>query len=570
MEKRWTFKETPNPKVVDELKQRINSSHLLTTLLVQRGIHSFEEAKHFFNPNYQDLHNPFLMTDMDKAVERIQRALANGERIMVYGDYDVDGTTSVALVYSYFHGFYSNMSYYIPDRYTEGYGISFQGIDSAEADGVSLVIALDCGIKAIDKIEYANKKGIDFIICDHHRPGNELPKALAVLDPKRDDCTYPYDELSGCGIGFKLIQAYSQKENIPIEKILDHLDLTAVSIACDIVPVTGENRIMAHYGLKSINENPRPGIEQLIKLSNKKEEIEISDLVFSIGPKINAAGRIEHGKKAVQLLTAFDNCVLEEVGDLIKNHNLTRKGLDKEITAEALEMIENDDFLRTANSTVLFHPDWHKGVIGIVASRVIEHYYRPTIILTENNGVVAGSARSVKGFDVYNAIEACSDHIIQFGGHKYAAGLTIEPSKIDSFRQKFEEVVSATLEPHMKTPEVLIDAEAQLSDFTMNFFTALQRMSPFGPKNMAPLFCIRNLKDSGYSRAVGEDGSHLKLSVFQEGNKKKQMDGIAFGMGDLAEKVKTGTFDMVCSLEKNVWQGQVRLQLMVKDIKFNR
>lgn len=569
-EKRWDFQTIPDQEEINKLSKALNISDLNAGLLLQRGINSFDEAKAFFRPKLEDLHNPFEMQDMEAAVNRIEAALEEGETIMVFGDYDVDGTTSVALVSSYLKKYYENIITYIPNRYNEGYGISFAGIDEAEKQNCSLIIALDCGIKALDKVDYANQKNIDFIICDHHRPGDKLPAALAVLDPKRDDCKYPYKELSGCGIGFKLIQALSQKFNWPQDELFNLLDLTAISIACDIVPITGENRILAYYGLKQINDPnySREGVKHLLKLANKEGNVDISTLVFVIGPRINAAGRIQSGLNAVELLTAATKKDVEDFGKLINSQNNERRELDKETTFEALSIIEHSKEMKKAKSTVLYQSHWHKGVIGIVASRVIESFYRPTIIFTESNGVAAGSARSVPGFDVYNAIEACSEHILQFGGHKYAAGLTIEIDKIPAFAKAFEKKVSNTITEEQLTPVVEIDYEIELSEINRKFYNILTQMAPFGPENLTPVFCAKNVVDAGYTTKVGSDNSHLKLSVRQIHNPKEEFNGIAFKMGHWEEYLKANNpIDIVFTIEENNWRGQSSLQLMVRDIK---
>jgi len=570
MDRRWDFKPEPPEETVKQLTAALNISSLNARLLAQRGIKSFDEAKAFFRPNLEELHNPFLMEDMDVAVTRIEAALEEGQKIMVFGDYDVDGTTSVALVSSYLKQHYENIIAYIPNRYKEGYGISFAGIDEAEKQGCSLIIALDCGIKALDKVEYANEKNIDFIICDHHRPGEKIPAAVAVLDPKRNDCKYPYKELSGCGIGFKLMQALAQKFGWEQEGLFNLLDLTAISIACDIVPITGENRILAFYGLQLINSKTyhREGVKHLLKLAHKEGNVDITTLVFVIGPRINAAGRIESGLNAVELLTAATKKDVEDFGKLINDQNIERRNLDKVTTFEALNMIEHSKDLQKAKSTVLYQKDWHKGVIGIVASRLIETYHRPTIVFTESNGQAAGSARSVPGFDVYNAIEACSEHILQFGGHMYAAGLTIEIDKIPDFKKAFEKQVSSTITEEQLTPVVDIDFEIELGEITQKFYNVMKQMAPFGPQNLTPVFCAKNVLDAGYSRKVGDDNSHLKLSVYQIHSPRQEFNGIGFKMGHWEEYLKANNaIDIVFTIEENNWKGQPSLQLMVRDIK---
>jgi single-stranded-DNA-specific exonuclease len=536
-------------------------------LLAQRGILRPDEASAYFRPNLGQLHDPFLMQDMDKAVERIERALGEGERIMVYGDYDVDGTTAVALMYSFLLRFTGNIIFYIPDRYAEGYGISTQGIDKAAAEGVGLIIALDCGIKSVDKVAYAAEKGIDFIICDHHRPGDELPAAVAVLDPKRDDCPYPYKELSGCGIGFKLIQGLAKHNDIPFTDLEASLDLVAVSTACDIVPITGENRTLAHFGLKRLNDDPRPGFKAMLAMANVKRRLNITDLVFVLGPRINAAGRIEHGKQAVELLLSHELAQAEQMGLRIDRNNVVRQDLDKEITRHALELLENTPEIRDAWSTVVFHPEWHKGVIGIVASRLIESYYRPTVVLTESNGKATGSARSVKGFDVYEAINACSDLLDQFGGHMYAAGLTMPVHNVPAFRERFERFAREHMTDEMRIPEEEVDIEVPLAEINDRLLYIVEHMAPYGPCNMRPVFLTRGVVDAGSARIVGED--HLKLSIAASSDPKaRRFDAIAFKQGRWFEHIKRGDpFSILYTIESNEWQGRLTLQLNIKDIK---
>jgi single-stranded-DNA-specific exonuclease len=571
MEKRWVLMPTGNSETIQKLAGELNIHPVLAQLLVQRGINTFDEAKHFFRPSLNDLHDPFLMKDMDKAVERISNAILNKEKILVYGDYDVDGTTAVSLVYTFLHNQYVNVEYYIPDRYKEGYGISLQGIDYAKENGCNLIIALDCGIKSIDKIEYANSLGVDFIICDHHRPGSELPNAVAVLDPKRADCDYPYKELSGCGVGFKLIQAIAQQKGIVFEDLTQYLDLVAVSIAADIVPITGENRILAYYGLKLLNENPRPGFKAILELSNfKKDEITVNDVVFLIAPRINAAGRIESGKSAVELLVSKNDNVAGLLGDGINEHNLKRKDLDASITEHALQLIEESEDHKYRKSTVLYNSAWHKGVIGIVASRLTEKYYRPTIVLTKSNdenNMVSGSARSVKDFDVYNAIESCSDLLEQFGGHMYAAGLTMKEENVEEFIQRFEEVVSSTIEDRMLVREVEIDAELNLNDINQKFFNILKQFAPFGPGNMSPIFKSSNVRDNGRGKVVGNN--HLKLTLVQHDDYQSTFDGIAFQLGHHHPQVEQqDAFEIVYHIEENNFNNRTTLQLNIKDLKF--
>ena len=562
---------TGNSETIQKLAGELNIHPVLAQLLVQRGINTFDEAKHFFRPSLNDLHDPFLMKDMDKAVDRISNAILNKEKILVYGDYDVDGTTAVSLVYTFLHNQYVNVEYYIPDRYKEGYGISLQGIDYAKENGCNLIIALDCGIKSIDKIEYANSLGVDFIICDHHRPGSELPNAVAVLDPKRADCDYPYKELSGCGVGFKLIQAIAQQKGIVFEDLTQYLDLVAVSIAADIVPITGENRILAFYGLKLLNENPRPGFKAILELSNfKKDEITVNDVVFLIAPRINAAGRIESGKSAVELLVSKNDNVAGLLGDGINEHNLKRKDLDASITEHALQLIEESEDHKYRKSTVLYNSAWHKGVIGIVASRLTEKYYRPTIVLTKSNdenNMVSGSARSVKDFDVYNAIESCSDLLEQFGGHMYAAGLTMKEENVEEFIQRFEEVVSSTIEDRMLVREVEIDAELNLNDINQKFFNILKQFAPFGPGNMSPIFKSSNVRDNGRGKVVGNN--HLKLTLVQHDDYQSTFDGIAYQLGHHHPQVEQqDAFEIVYHIEENNFNNRTTLQLNIKDLKF--
>jgi single-stranded-DNA-specific exonuclease len=561
---RWNLKPQPNLINVNHLATSLGVDAAVASLLAQRGVHTYEEARKFFRPSLDDLHNPYLMKDMDKAVERIETAIENGENILVFGDYDVDGTTAVSLMSSYLKSFYPNVDTYIPDRYKEGYGVSDAGIDYADDNGCTLIIALDCGIKSIDKVAYANSKGIDFIICDHHRPGDTLPDAVAILDPKRNDCNYPYDELCGCGVGFKLVQALAINRGQTIEDLIPYLDLVATAIAADIVPITGENRVLAKFGLEVINSSPRPGIKALIQ-NIKKQVLTISDVVFVIAPRINAAGRIKHGNYAVQLLTEFNLAEAEGFAAQIEGLNTDRKDLDKQITAEALMQIEqNHD--HDKKTTVVFQEDWHKGVIGIVASRLIETYYRPTLVFTRSGDKLAASARSVKDFDVYNALEACAEHLEQFGGHMYAAGLTLKEEQYPQFRQKFEAVVADTIHPDLLIPEIAIDAEISLTDITPKFFRILKQFEPFGPGNMTPVFLTRNLIDSGFGKSIGSDDTHLKLFVKQEGT--EGYGAIGFGLAAKKDLACNGeSFDAVYSIDENVWNGQTNLQLRLRDIR---
>ncbi|MDA7768377.1 single-stranded-DNA-specific exonuclease RecJ, partial [Flavobacteriales bacterium] len=522
----------------------------------------FDDAKTFFRPQFSHLHDPFLMKDMEKAVQRLSTAISNDEKILVYGDYDVDGTTAVSLMYLFLKNFSERIEHYIPDRYDEGYGVSYKGIDYAKDNGFSLIICLDCGIKAIDKVAYAKEKGVDFIICDHHRPGDKLPDAVAVLDPKRNDCDYPFKELCGCGVGFKLAQAYYQFHDYPFEDLIPLLDLVVVSIAADIVPMIGENRVLSYFGLKELNNNPRNGLKALMDVSNRKDTFTISDVVFGIAPRINAAGRIEHGNKAVELLIQDDYSLAKEKADYIDQHNLTRKELDQSITKEALEMI-----VPNAKSTVVSSEHWHKGVVGIVASRLIESHYRPTIVLTESNGKLSGSARSVKSFDVYNAIDECSDLLEQFGGHKYAAGLTMKKENLSEFTQRFEEVVSRTISDEMLVPEISIDLEMDFKEINFKTYRILQQMAPFGPSNNKPVLMLKGVVDNGRGRLIGSDQSHLKLAI-TDALGSAVYDGIGFGMANHFPRIKNKEpFDICFVLEENEWNGNTTLQLRVKDIK---
>ncbi len=570
MEKRWNIKAEGDSHTIEELSQSLNISAVLARLLVQRGVSTFEEARAFFRPKLTDLHNPYLMKDMDKAVERIDRAFVNNEKILIYGDYDVDGTTSVALVYSFLGRFYDNLDFYIPNRYDEGYGVSIKGIDYAAQTGCSLVIALDCGIKAVEKVAYAKSKGVDFIICDHHTPGDTLPDAVACLDPKRGDCTYPDPNLSGCGVGFKLMQAFCRFRDYKESVLMDYVDLVVVSIASDIVPITGENRVLAHFGLKKLNENPSMGLRSIIKVSGLEgKEMTISDIVFKIGPRINAAGRIDTGRDAVALLINLDEESAGTMSNDINASNETRKDLDRNITQEALEIINSDEALLKKFSTVLFRPEWHKGVIGIVASRLTETFYRPTIILTESKGFATGSARSVEGFDLYRAIESCSDLLENFGGHMYAAGLTMKIENVPVFTQRFEKYVIENILPEQMVPQIEIDSNLHLTEITPKFFRILKQFQPFGPGNMKPVFKTSNVFDYGTSKAVGRDKDHLKLELIEE-HSAAIKQGVAFGMGDKIDSIKSGTpFDICYTVEENIYNGNVSLQLMVKDIHFD-
>ena len=560
---RWTLKTAPNKKKVNQLSNDLSVDPILASLLVQRNIDSFKKAKEFFRPSLEDLHDPFLLKDMDRAVSRIEKAIIDNENILIYGDYDVDGTTSVSLVSSYLKTITNHIATYIPDRYDEGYGISYQGIDFASDNNFSLIIALDCGIKAIEKVSYATQKNVDFIICDHHKPGDEIPKALAVLNPKRIDCTYPYKELCGCGVGFKLVHALASKRGQTIEDIQQYLDLVATAIAADIVPITGENRILTYYGLEVINSNPRNGIKAIIHQINKKK-LTITDVVFIIAPRINAAGRIKHGNYAVELLTEMNYEAALDFAASIEKFNLERKELDKKITYEALQQIESANE-KEKFSTVVYSENWHKGVIGIVASRLIESFYRPTLVFTKSGNKLAASARSVKGFDVYEALNECSEFIEQFGGHKYAAGLTLDPKNYSAFKNKFEEVVKASIDKKLLIPEITIDLELELSEITPKFFRILQQMGPFGPQNMKPVFKTTSVRDNGYGKTVGSDKSHLKLNII-DGADKKTYNAIGFGLGNKIKSIK-GDFDIAYSLDENEWKGNTSIQLILKDLK---
>ncbi|WP_299046564.1 single-stranded-DNA-specific exonuclease RecJ [uncultured Polaribacter sp.] len=560
---RWTLKLQPEKEKVAQLARDLQVDNTIASILCQREIDTYKKAKKFFRPSLKDIHDPFLMKDMGAAVQRVEKAIENGENILVYGDYDVDGTTAVSLVSSYLKTISPNIATYIPDRYAEGYGVSYAGIDFAQDNNFSLIIALDCGIKAIEKVTYANEKNIDFIICDHHKPGDKIPDAVAVLNPKRVDCSYPFDELCGCGVGFKLIQALGSKRNQTIKDFLPYLDLVATAIAADIVPMNGENRIFAYYGLQVINQDPRNGIKAIIH-QIKKKELTITDVVFIIAPRINAAGRMKHGNYAVELLTEMDFDAAVEFAAAIEIFNADRKDLDKQITNEALiQIIDNKE--QDKYTTVVYHENWHKGVIGIVASRLIETYYRPTLVFTKSGNKLAASARSIKGFDVYNALLACEEFIEQFGGHKYAAGLTLLPENFENFKNKFEEIVSKTIDKELLTPEIAIDTEIELSEITPKFFRIIKQMAPFGPQNMKPVFKSVCVRDNGYGKQVGADKTHVKLNVFQ-GDNKQTFGAIGFNLGDKIEIVQND-FDIIYSLEENDWNGYKSIQLVLKDLK---
>jgi len=579
MEKRWVYKDQGDEEIVRQLADELSIDMNLSNLLVQRGTHTFDQARSYFRPQIEDLHDPFLMKDMQLATDRIQQAIQNEEKILVYGDYDVDGTTAVALVYTFINRFYKNIDFYIPDRDTEGYGISYQGIDFASENGYSLMIILDCGIKAIEKTIYAKEKNIDFIICDHHRPGDEIPPAYAVLDPKRSDCPYPFKELSGCGVGFKLVQAYAMRNDISSDELIPLLDLVVVSIAADIVPIIGENRILAHYGLELINRGPRTGIEAILHVGNVKrtnlpendyifnKELTISDLVFMVGPRINAAGRIQSAKNSVRLLVEEEHKEAMEIARKINTLNDERKSLDLHATTDALRIIRESDELRDANYTVVYNPEWHKGVIGIVASRLTETYYRPTIVLTYSNGLITGSARSVKDFDIYDAVDACSEYLEHFGGHRYAAGLSLKEENFEKFRDCFRKYVSEHITVEQLVPEIEIDSEIILRDINSRFFRILRQFAPFGPGNLSPLFITQGLVDTGKARVVGKN--HLKLEVVHPDISGFPFAAIAFQQGHHYENIREGRLFSACyHIEENEWNGVKSIQLNVKDLKF--
>ncbi len=581
IEKRWVVKPQGNPEAVAAMAAATGISPVLANLLVQRGIDTLEKAKKFFNPQLSDLHDPFLMKDMDKAVERVERAVRNREKIMVYGDYDVDGTTAVALVYKFLRQIgHKDLLFYIPDRYTEGYGISTKGIDHAARKGATLIIALDCGIKAIEKVDYAKRKGVDFIICDHHLPAEEIPRAVAVLDPKRADCSYPFDELSGCGVGFKLVQAYCQKTGIPFQQTEPLLDLLAVSIASDIVPLVDENRILAHYGLLRLNASPSKGLLSIIKICGlDRHNITIDDIVFKIGPRINAAGRMRMdendenaapsgGYAAVNLLIEGNESLAEEFGSVIDGFNQDRKCIDRSVTQEAHDFIEAHAELKAAKSTVIYNPRWMKGIVGIVASRLIETYYRPTVVLTMSNGFVTGSARSVPGFDLYQAIESCSDLLENFGGHMYAAGLTMRPERVEEFTRRFNAYVEENIDPITLQPQVEIDSELFFSNITPAFRRDLNRFQPFGPGNPAPVFVTRGVVSHGETKLVGADCEHLRMDLMQRQKPNTTIQTIAFQQPTHYEWIRAGhPIDVCYQIVENHYRGSVSVQLRIKDIK---
>ena len=568
-ERQWTVKTVADEEKAAQLATELGIDRVLANLLVQRGVCTFEEARSFFRPRLEDLHDPFLMADMDKAVERVHDAIVKGEKILVYGDYDVDGTTAVALVYSFIRRFTQKVDFYIPDRYDEGYGLSYKGLDWAGDNGVNLVITLDCGIKAIDKVEYARAKGIEVIICDHHLPEEELPGAVAVLDPKREDCHYPFDDLCGCGVGFKLVQGYVKKYDLDPELLDPLLDLQVVSIASDLVSMTGENRILAHYGLKRLNENPRKGLLAMINLAKLEPgHINIDDIVFKIGPRINAAGRMESGRLAVELLTATDDQTAFRIGEQINDSNNERKSIDREITQEALEMVRNGEALETENVTIVYNPTWNKGVVGIVASRLVEAYYKPTVVLTKSNGFVTGSARSVSGFDLYASIESCADLLENFGGHVYAAGLTMKEENLEEFCRRMNKFVSGNITREELTPVVEIDARLDFSQITPKFTRILKQFQPFGPGNSNPVFLTEDVYDAGNGRKVGAGGVHLKLDLMQESQPYRQIAAIGFNMAENYDYIKAGNpIDICYSIVENFYRGSSTIQLRLKDVR---
>ena len=568
-DRKWQVKDVTDPEAVVRLSAELGIDSVLATLLVQRGIKTFEQARAFFRPSLESLHDPFLMQDMDKAVERLRKAVDSKEKILVYGDYDVDGTTAVSLVYSFLGRFTKNLDYYIPDRYDEGYGLSIKALDWAAENGFSLVITLDCGIKAIDKVRYAGSKGMDVIICDHHLPEEELPAAVAVLDPKREDCHYPFDDLCGCGVGFKLVQAYAQTVGMPFEELEPLLDLLVVSIASDLVSVTGENRVLSHFGLKRLNEKPRKGLQAIINLSNlEPDHVTIDDIVFKIGPRINAAGRMESGRLAVELLTAEDDRTAALIASQINDNNNERKSIDREITREALDMVQNGKCLACQNATIVYNPEWNKGVVGIVASRLVEAFYKPTFVLTKSNGFVTGSARSVRGFDLYDSIERCADLLENFGGHIYAAGLTLKEENLPEFARRIETYVSEHLTPEMSTPVVDVDSKLDFSQITPKFFRILKQFQPFGPGNNSPVFLTEHVYDDGNGRKVGPAAQHLKLELIQESQPYRQIGAIGFNMAEYFEHIKAGNpIDICYSVVENYYRGNSTIQLRLKDMR---
>lgn len=569
MQKEWKYKDPGDPNQVKLLSAALGVDIAIANLLVQRGVTTFDEAKMFFRPKLSDLHDPFLMKDMDKAVDRLHRAIENQEKVLVYGDYDVDGTTSVALMCSFIRKFIKDYEYYIPDRYIEGYGVSSQGIEYAAENNFDLIIVLDCGIKAADKVALANEYGIDFIICDHHNPDDIIPDAVAVLNPKQIDCPYPYKELSGCGVGFKFLHAYCLKHHIPLEVIYDYLDFVVVSIAADIVPITGENRVLAYWGLQKLNSAPSIGLKTIIQNAGiSGQELRINDIVFKIGPRLNASGRIEHGNKSVRILLSENAEEASILGSKIDSFNEIRKTLDRDITSEAFKMIENNPEFENQKSTVLYNRDWHKGVVGIVASRLTEHYYRPTIILTESNGLATGSARSVGSFDLYEAIGKCSDLLESYGGHMFAAGLTLRIDKLGEFTRRFNHIVEETLSQKDMVQTIEIDAKVSLSDINPKFVRILKQFEPLGPHNNAPVFVTEDVLDHGTSRLVGKSLEHLKLDLVEPNRSTSVFPGIAFSQGHYFNVIKQAMpFDVCYTITENEFRGKVSTQLNVKDIR---
>lgn len=568
-ERKWILKNQVDSENVKRLTSELGIDSVLASLLVQRGVQTFEQARSFFRPDLNNLHDPFLMTDMDKAVARLDKAISEGEKILVYGDYDVDGTTAVSLVYSFLRQHTKKLDFYIPDRYDEGYGVSHKGIDWAAKNNFKLIITLDCGIKAIDKVAYAASKGIDMIVCDHHLPEDELPAAVAVLDPKRSDCNYPFDDLSGCGVGFKLVQAYSIVKNLPFDDLIPLLDLLVVSIAADLVSVVGENRILAHFGIVQLNTNPRKGLAAILGLSNLETgHITMDDIVFKIGPRINAAGRMDTGRLAVELLTAVDDKSAADIASRINENNNDRKSIDREITKEALEMVQNGTSLEQEFATIVYNPDWNKGVVGIVASRLVEAFYKPTFVLTKSNGFVTGSARSVRGFDLYGAIESCADLLENFGGHIYAAGLTLKEEYLPEFTSRIRKYVSEHMTEEMSTPIIDVDSKLDFSQITPKFFRILKQFQPFGPGNNAPVFLTENIYDDGSGRKVGPAGQHLKLELIQESQPYHQIAAIGFNMSEYFEHIKSGNpIDVCYSIVENYYRGTSSTQLRIRDIR---
>lgn len=566
---KWVLREPSDPEKVDRLATEVGIDKVLADLLIKRGVETFAQARSFFRPSLDNLHDPFLMKDMDVAVERLHRAVVSGESILVYGDYDVDGTTAVALLYSFVRRFTDKVDFYIPDRYDEGYGVSFKGIDYAVESGAGLIVTLDCGIKAIDKVKYAASKGIDMIICDHHLPEDSLPAAVAVLDPKREDCHYPFDDLSGCGVGFKLVQAYSARYGVPFDTLVPLLDLLVVSIASDLVTMVGENRILAHFGLKQLNENPCTGLQAMINLSSLEPgHVSIDDIVFKIGPRINAAGRMETGRLAVELLTSRSLSEAMQIGEKINESNNERKNIDREITQEALDMVQTGNCLCNGSAMIVYNPEWNKGVVGIVASRLVEAYYKPTVVLTKSNGFVSGSARSISGFDLYGAIESCADLLENFGGHVYAAGLTLKEENLPEFARRMDEYISAKIETEMMTPVIEVDSKLNFARITPKFFRILKQFQPFGPGNHNPVFLTENVYDAGTGRKVGAGGVHMKLDLIQEDQPYHQISSIAFNMAEHYDHIKEGNpFDICYSIVENYYRGNSSIQLRIKDLR---